>query len=237
MQTLAILSDIHADAQALGDALSQIEKLGCEAIVCAGDIVDSGRFPEETIALLQERGIPTIRGNHDRWALGRPVSQCKAGVHGPGNLSASAIDYLASLPTRFDTVIEGVRIAVRHATPKSDMEGIDPFLAIGADARAWLSEAEAKVLVVGHTHIPFLLRVVGGGLIVNPGALLREAVEGADASARRFDPKVGSFVPVDVEGGLFGVLELPAKTFTVRRASDGSEVEILRLDLPEMRRD
>ena len=52
---LAIISDLHADLHALRDALTHIDRLGCDAIVCAGDVVDIGVFPEETIALLVER--------------------------------------------------------------------------------------------------------------------------------------------------------------------------------------
>lgn len=237
MTKLAILSDVHADVEAVRDAFAQIERLGCSRIVCAGDLVDCGRFPEETIALLREREIPCIRGNHDRWALSRSDDPegMRRGIHGPGQLSPEALAFLADLPTRYDAVIDGVRIAIRHGTPKSDMEGIDPLLAIGPDARRWLAEADADVLVVGHTHIPFTIRAAGGGLIVNPGALLRDPAEGAQVGARRFDPQTGNFVPVDLEGGTFGVLDLPTKAFTVHRAKDGSEVEILRVDVPEFR--
>jgi predicted phosphodiesterase len=70
MALIAIISDVHADVHALRDALVQIERLGCSRIVCAGDLVDYGLFPEETIALMVERQIPCVRGNHDRWALG-----------------------------------------------------------------------------------------------------------------------------------------------------------------------
>jgi predicted phosphodiesterase len=42
---LAILSDVHADLQALQDALKQIERLGCDGIVCAGDLVTTGSSP------------------------------------------------------------------------------------------------------------------------------------------------------------------------------------------------
>lgn len=239
MKKLAIISDVHADVHALRDALVQMEKLGCERVVCAGDVVDGGRFPEETLALLKERGIACIRGNHDRWALGRGRAQTapgnRRGIHGPGNLSEEALAFLDRLPSTLDLVIEGIRVAIRHGTPKSDMESIDPLVAIGSDARRWLWEAQADVLVVGHTHVAFAMQVAGGGHIVNPGTLLRDPLNPADAMARRFDPAANDFLPVEVEGGTFGILELPTRAFTVHRASDGSEVEIPRVDVPETR--
>lgn len=66
---LGVLSDVHSDLQALKEAFRQLDRMGCERVVCAGDIVDYGPFPDETIALLQKRGVPCIRGNHDWWAV------------------------------------------------------------------------------------------------------------------------------------------------------------------------
>lgn len=242
MTRLAIISDVHADVHAVQDALARIDRMGCDRVVCAGDVVDYGLFPEETIGVLRARGIPCIRGNHDRWAVGRGRADdpegVGAGVHDASgfDLSRNDIAFLANLPTRWDAVLDGVRVAVRHGTPKSDMDGIDPRLALGSDVRRWLADADADVLVVGHTHLAFALRAAGGGLVVNPGALLRDPAHRAEAGAMLFDPDSGKFVPVPpLEGGTFGVLELPAKSFTVYRAADGSEVEILRIEAPEAR--
>jgi predicted phosphodiesterase len=42
MTRIAIISDVHADVRALTDALLRADRLGCDAIVCAGDLVDYG---------------------------------------------------------------------------------------------------------------------------------------------------------------------------------------------------
>jgi predicted phosphodiesterase len=39
---LAIISDLHADVHALRDALAEIERLGCDEIVCAGELARGG---------------------------------------------------------------------------------------------------------------------------------------------------------------------------------------------------
>jgi len=62
MRRLAIVSDVQADVHALVDALAQAERLGCEVIACAGDIVDYGIFPQETIDLLIEKSVPCTCG-------------------------------------------------------------------------------------------------------------------------------------------------------------------------------
>jgi len=63
-----LISDVHADVHSLDAALHHIADLGCDQIVCAGDLVDFGLFPEETISRIREREIPCVRGNHDRWS-------------------------------------------------------------------------------------------------------------------------------------------------------------------------
>lgn len=117
---LGILSDVHADLHALRDALAQMERLGCDVAVCAGDLVDWGLFPEQTIALLRESRMPCVRGNHDRWAV-------REGEDASGwDLTSRAVRFLDDLPPSWSRTIEGIRVVVWHARPGSDMDGVYP---------------------------------------------------------------------------------------------------------------
>lgn len=213
---IAILSDIHGDTSALDDALSQIDRLGCDRIVCAGDLVDYGPFPNEVCEQLQVRNIPAIRGNHERWALEEGDT-----TDGTATLRRATLDYLATLPTHLDLQADGLRVAIHHARPFDDMRGIDADEADAADVMGWLTEASADVLIVGHTHRSFCLQTAAG-LVVNPGALLRRAHEMFDdtwlydAASRSYGrgPALG--------GGVFGVLDLPT-TFDVVSARTGEK--------------
>jgi putative phosphoesterase len=192
---LALISDVHADVHALRDALTAIDRLGCDAVMCAGDIVDYGLFPDETIALLRERRIATARGNHDRWAV---EDDPRSSVV---ELSGASQSWLAGLPLSLRATHEGIRVAVHHARPGDDMRGI-PTDVDAHEARQLLQLADADVLVVGHTHHAFRLDVEDAGTIVNPAALLRDpATASPDAT------------------GTFGVLELPSLAFSVWRAT------------------
>lgn len=198
MTRLAIITDVHADVHSLRDALAHIDRMGCDRIICAGDTVDYGLFPDETLALLIERGIPTIRGNHDRWAV--ETRQRDRGWR----VSFEAITWLRRLPVSWSARIDDVRVAVHHGRPGSDMIGI--YGDIPEDDAAGLLEAAAcDVLIVGHTHTAFERRVTGGRVILNPGCLLRDPAEPMDVPAR----------------GTFGVLELPSTTFTVYSSRTG----------------
>ena len=193
---LAFISDVHGDAHALRDALRQIADLGADQVLCCGDLVDYGRFPEETIALLRDRGVPCIRGNHDRWALRRP------GEAAASDLGDDALAFLRALPAERRLDVDGSRLIVTHASPGSDVRGIDRD-ASADELAAILDVARADVLVVGHTHVPFVRRLVDGRVLLNPGALLR-------------DPGPSCNVPAP---GTFAVVDLLTRNFTIHRAT------------------
>jgi len=212
---LAIISDLHADVHALRDALAQIERLGCDEIVCAGDVLDWGRFPEATIRELRERRIPTICGNHDRWAVseGHDTSGW--------DLTPRAIEFLESLPASWTPRIDDVRVAVWHARPKSDMKGVYPD-ASTTELASQLDRAEADVLVVGHTHVPFrrsAARLQSRSAPAGPGR-----TDGGRDAVRPRERQV--FAGAGGGRRHLRYLELPTLRFTVHRAGDGAEVEI-----------
>lgn len=200
---IALFSDVHADLHALHDALSRIDALRCDLIVCAGDLVDYGLFPEETLELLAARKIPCIRGNHDRWAL-------TGDAMATTELPRAARRWMQSQPTHWSQTIEGLRVAVHHAAPESDMHGLMPEELDTQQVREALDVATADILIVGHTHVPMDIELRGRGRILNPGALLR-------------DPAVPGEVPTP---GTFGVLDLPSGEFQVLRAKDGERMPI-----------
>lgn len=208
MFRLAAISDVHSDLQALEDTLAAIERAQCDAIVCCGDLVDYGLFPDETLALLATRRIPCVRGNHDRWTV-----EGRSDQGGGWDLSKGSRKFLTSLPSTYALESEGVRVAVHHGSPRGDMDGVLPTEIEYELAREHLVAANADVLLVGHTHVAFALNVDGVGMIANPAAVLRDPADGAENP-----PATGSF----------GILELPSRRFSVHRAKDGAELEIIR---------
>jgi predicted phosphodiesterase len=149
---LAILSDIHGDLGSLQDALLHIEREACDAIICAGDYVDYGPAPDETIALLQQCGATCIRGNHDRWQLEAAAERSRTPPTEDDHLSEASFAFLASLPTDLHVTFAGVRVAIWHASPGSDMHKLVPDRAHAGDVQGWLATCAAEVLVVGHSH-------------------------------------------------------------------------------------
>jgi putative phosphoesterase len=206
---LLIFSDVHGDLLAVEAALGHAGRLGCTAVVCGGDLVDGDPLAEEVIALLRERAVPCIRGNHDRWAIGagRAIEPNGGLVGAPYDasslgLSRRAIRYLSKLPTYWEMTADDLRIAMHHGRPGDDMHGVFPDLD-RADVCTLLEAAGTDVLLLGHTHEAFVATLGDRRLIANPGSLWRGA------------------------GGTFGVLDTKSCRFTVYRTS-GEEVTIPR---------
>jgi putative phosphoesterase len=231
MALIAIISDVHGDVHALRDALAQIDPLGCRRIVCAGDLVDYGCFPEETIGLMIERQIPCVRGNHDRWALGHGRTDSPLMADGQQHdatgwdLSERALTYLESLPKTLRFVEDGVRFHVCHASPKSDMDGIySDNTPSDTTLKGWLDDYQADVLIVGHTHMPFARKVGRRRLVVNPGAVLRDPATPLEAPMI-LDAKTGKFVKGTLVLGTFGVFDTERLSFAMRTVARGDVLE------------
>jgi len=65
----AIITDIHANIFALKAVMAEIDKIKPDKIICLGDIVGNGAYPEETVKYIKKRGdILCVKGNHDLFA-------------------------------------------------------------------------------------------------------------------------------------------------------------------------
>ena len=190
---LLILSDIHGNL----DALDAIRKSYDELWVL-GDIVNYGPEPGEALEAVRATASIVVQGNHDhavghcddsRWsARFREVAEATRRFTS-SQLSGSQKAYLRSLPVKVQVEREGVRFYLTHATPSDHHYG-----RIAADSDDWVAELErldADVLLVGHSHMPFIRRI-GGKVIVNPGSVGQPRSGDARASYAVWDD--GEFI-------------------------------------------
>jgi putative phosphoesterase len=165
---LGVISDLHGDAVGLELAWSHLTVMGADRIVCAGDLAGYGPFPDRVVEFLQKHEIPSIRGNHDRWALERGP-----GVRdefGGGTPSLLTLDYLKGLPV--DLRLESpISIAVFHGSPRSDMDFVTTQTHPPRILRTYLADQRCRLLIVGHTHRPMWFRCPDG-LVINPGSVV-----------------------------------------------------------------
>ncbi len=167
---LGLIADIHADPRALESTLRHLEALGVVQIVCAGDLVGYGSEPDAVVAMLDDRAIPCIRGNHDRWALER---RQVIGTRGwkPAALKNATWEFLRELPASRRFERGGHVVAVHHGSPASDTEFVSPYKSLPESIARFWAEDKADILVLGHTHIPMIDRSPRG-TIINPGSVL-----------------------------------------------------------------
>lgn len=192
---LAAISDIHGNLPALDAVLADIAAQHVDFIVNLGDILSGPLWGAATADRLMALGLPTIAGNHERQLLTRPHDRLSASdAHTAAELQPRHRDWLAGLPP---TLALSDEVHCCHGTPSSDLayflETTVPGLTgvgrgangVRAATRTEATERAGQALqgvahgliLCGHTHMPRLLRLADGRLIVNPGSV---GVQGFD---------------------------------------------------------
>jgi predicted phosphodiesterase len=150
----AIISDIHANFDALKTVLEDIDKSGVDRTVCLGDVVGYGAEPRECIAALRERQILTIAGNHDYAAIGKTNINYFNAFAKEATLWTRKIcsedekDWLKSL-----TLVEYLEdFTMVHGTLYAP-ELFD-YILTTYDAYLSLQLLETPVCFLGHSHVP-----------------------------------------------------------------------------------
>lgn len=164
---IGLVSDVHSSPGPLKQALDFFAAEGVDDIICAGDIAGYYDTLEPTIDLLTTANCKTIAGNHDLSWLERPPHAGDERIR----------DYLQALPPTLELEIDGVRLLAVHANPPAEQRGGIRLLDQHGEPRpdrqqewtAKLSSLEHDLLIVGHTHQVYALRL-GGVLVVNPGS-------------------------------------------------------------------
>jgi putative phosphoesterase len=165
---LGIISDVHGDPVGLELAWSHLTVMGADRIVCAGDLAGYGPFPDRVVAFMQEHEVPSVRGNHDRWAIERGLGV--SDEFGGGTPSAETLEYLRALPGELRLELT-TSIAIFHGSPRSDMDFVTSQTHPSKILRKYLIDLGCRLLIVGHTHRPMWFRCPGG-LVVNPGSVV-----------------------------------------------------------------
>ena len=169
--SVAILADPHGNLVALQAVLEAARKLSPSKFIVAGDLVGYGPKPNEVIALVEEIGALSIRGNHDRAVIDRDytgmnphaaeAARWTSKVITPRNLKR-----LNSL-RQFEIVdIEGRKIGLHHGSPDDP----DEYVLEESRARQLLEQSDCDVMICGHTHVPMLVSL-NGKLFINPGSV------------------------------------------------------------------
>lgn len=162
---IGVLSDVHANLPALQAVLGELEHRGVEQLLVAGDLIGYGAEPNECVTTLAEAGARCVLGNHDLFVLDRlppdrfpAYARQSADLH-RSLLSADVRAHLESLPT----TLRAGRVLMTHGSLDSPEEYVlRQSRALELLARLPREAPGADVLVLGHTHQPWLVEVGAG---------------------------------------------------------------------------
>ncbi|MDD1743230.1 MAG: metallophosphatase family protein [Methanomassiliicoccales archaeon] len=190
---LAIVSDIHSNLPALDVVLEQIAREGVDQVLCAGDIVGYGPHPNQVIERLKKIEIMAIQGNHDRAVLAHDSSNMNIQAQDAvwwtiGELKPEGLDYLSRLGAQLSFNWNGLKVAIFHGSPRNPDEYVPEE---GADQEL-LELAKCDLLVLGHTHVPFV-KSLDRGTIVNPGSVGQPRDGDPRASLTIYDHRLRRF--------------------------------------------
>lgn len=208
---IALLSDIHANLDSLKEVLAQLDRQRVDHILCAGDLVERGDSGDAVVELVRERDIPTVQGNHDFEAS---ANQRWLRTYGDPNhpnmkrhlLRDETIAYVQALPISLRFTFEDQTLLLSHANPWNHYDYVFPQSAPSLFERVAV-EAEADVVVLGHTHVPMCVRVDHRNTwVLNPGSVGDPRLDNSmtyailtlpDMSFDVYDVLTGQTVPVE----------------------------------------
>jgi predicted phosphodiesterase len=150
----AVITDIHANIDALDAVLADCDSAGATEVIALGDLVGYGHDPEAVIQRLMERKISSVMGNHEMALL---EDSYLASFNGEAAkairlhrewLSKASMDYIQSLP----------RVIVRHGA--RFVHGLPPDSVIHYVSRTpekrvsrIMELLKERISFTGHTHL------------------------------------------------------------------------------------
>ena len=173
----AAIADIHGNAPALEAVLADIRAQSVTDIVNLGDHLSGPLEARRTADILIGLHLPTVRGNHDRYL----IELAESAMHewetdAFAELTPAHLDWLRAQPA---TLVWRDEVFLCHATPEDDnrywLEGVSPdghvHLKPLAEIEALAQGISQGLILCGHSHLPRVVTLSDGRLIVNPGSV------------------------------------------------------------------
>lgn len=180
-----IISDIHSNILALEAVFKRFEEEKIDKVICLGDIIGIGPYPEKCVEFLMERKeqiLSIVRGNHEGYLLkefpiinhnGTMLSDEELDTHrwNHSKLSEESVSFIQSLNKQEILEIEGKKILVCHY-PLKENGKFKKFYKNMDEERIEeiFNEENIDVFLFGHTHKACYFEN-NNRYIINPGSL------------------------------------------------------------------
>ncbi|MFZ1730965.1 MAG: metallophosphoesterase family protein [Bacteroidota bacterium] len=159
---LAIISDIHANLEALESVLLDIEMIQADRLVCLGDIVGYGADPAACLNIIRERAEICVLGNHDAAVFtesGRSFfnpNAREAVAWTTAQLSTEDVAFLQGLPYR----VSKDDLLFVHSAPRAPEQW--DYVFSGMEARLLGRYFHERICFIGHSHVPGMYPIDAG---------------------------------------------------------------------------
>lgn len=164
-----VLTDIHANLEALETCLADARRRGYDRTLLLGDVVGYGADPNAVIDCLQALGpITSVRGNHDKVGCGLEPPEGfntvakNAALWTLNALTPEHREWIAALPEGPHEVDDFTEIC--HGSPFDE----DAYIFDELDALRALKASTRPLCLFGHTHYPIVF-AQSGNLIDSSG--------------------------------------------------------------------
>ncbi len=153
---IAIISDLHANLDALQTCMAKIDELRPDDLICLGDMVGYGPNPREALDVVMARCSKVLLGNHDEALLKQPVNFNKiprealmwTKTQFEGEAYRRYLDYLWTL----QPLLREGEIVYSHGMLQSNVNYVEvPEDVLFIFERMTVQE---RVCFAGHSHFP-----------------------------------------------------------------------------------
>jgi len=152
-----ILSDIHANQEALTAVLAHVRRKRWDKAIVLGDVVGYGANPNQAVDTVRRlKPLVAIRGNHDKVCSGIEDGEMfnrvalQAAMWTRRKLNPSNLRWLQSLP-QGPVVVDGA-FAVAHGTPIDE----DAYIFGEIEALNVFRQTTFPLCFFGHSHFPVI---------------------------------------------------------------------------------
>ena len=235
-----VLTDVHANMEALDACLADATARGYEGALVLGDLVGYGPEPNAAVERIQQlEPLAIVRGNHDKVASGlEPPDGFNTVAKNAARwthevLTPANREWLASLP-QGPTIVDEV-VEICHGAPFDE----DSYIFDELDAVHALKTSVRPLCLFGHTHYPVTFELSDGMLdsidpipaaemqvlslrqrskyLVNPGSV---------GQPRDGDPRAA-----------YAIVDTTARAvdlFRIRYAVEETQAKLVMVGLPEV---
>ncbi len=238
---IGVVSDVHANLEALEAVLAHLDDQAPDILVCLGDFVGYGPDPNACVERLHPLLRAAVMGNHDKAAVeDSPTDHFnllagEAIVWTRQTLQDGARAYLGALPLRADLADDPAAPPGLLLAHGSLRRPLDEYTTDGRVARASFLAAAFEIALVGHTHQPAIFveskrRVSAQGLLPEVPRILTQGERyiinpGSVGQPRDGDPRA-SYLLLDSNGPSATLFRVPYPIEETQRKMDAAGLPV-----------